>query len=281
MNYQNSFQNTRSTLYLVATPIGNLSDITLRAIETLEQVDTILAEDTRVSSKLLNYYKIKKPLISYHEFNKTAKIPEILKLLSEGQSLALITDAGTPAISDPGYEVAKAVVAANFNVVAIPGASAILTALVSSALIPQPFSFLGFLPRKKSEVIRSLEPFKSLNHTLVIYEAPKRIKETIQLLTEVFTDRPVAVIKELTKKFETIIRTNLKQLTEFEFDERGEYVIVVEGNHTASNNLEHLSIDQHVMHYLKNGMNEKEALKMVAKDRKTTKSEIYKIYKIK
>jgi 16S rRNA (cytidine1402-2'-O)-methyltransferase len=278
MNKQISFDGETPTLYLVATPIGNLKDLTYRAVEVLNQVDLILVEDSRVSKKLLSNYGINKPLISYHDFNKEIKNKEIINLLNEGKNLALITDAGTPCISDPGYELVADVKEKGFKVVALPGASAILTALMSSGLVPQPFSFLGFLPRKKSQQQTILTPFKMLNHTLVIFESPNRVTETLKNVYECLGERQVSLCRELTKKFETIIVGALSDLISLEHETRGEYVIIVELLKEYYHQLNDLTIIEHVKHYMKSGILEKEALKLVAKDRNITKSEVYKVF---
>lgn len=275
---QKSFKDPKPTLYLVSTPIGNLGDMTVRAIEVLNSVDLIYAEDTRTSGVLLNHYQIKTPQKSYHLHNESSKEVEIIQHLKTGKQLALISDAGTPGISDPGYLIVTKVIEAGYHVVSIPGASAALAALTSSGLVIQPFTFLGFLPRKQSEIKQLLETFKMRQETLIIYESPLRIAKSLGQLYEVFGDRKIVLARELTKIHETIIRTTLLETQELEHDTRGEYVLIVEGNHQLSYPD---SIDAHVKTYLKQGLAEKDALKQTAKDRNTTKSEIYKAYKIK
>ncbi len=275
---QKSFKEIKPTLYVVSTPIGNLKDITLRALEVLKEVDFILAEDTRTSGVLLSHYEIKKPMISYHEFNKNFKEDQIIKLLDEGKNLALISDAGTPGISDPGYEIILKVIDKGYHTVSIPGASAILSALVVSGLIIQPFTFIGFLPRKVSEVKALLKDYINRKETLVIYESPLRVEKTIQSLYEHLGDRKVVLARELTKTFETIIRTTLKEATTLEHNTKGEYVIIIEGA-TKALDLS-LSIPKLVKQYIKEGLSEKDAMKAVAKDRNIPKNDVYKAFKI-
>ncbi len=276
---QNSFRDDRPTLYVVSTPIGNLKDITLRAIGILGDVDLILAEDTRTSSVLLNHYQIKKQLISYHEFNKDKKESSIIDALENGKSIALISDAGTPGINDPGYEIIKKVIESGYYVVSIPGPSAILAALVSSGLIIQPFTFLGFLPRKKNEMKNVLSRYINRLETLVIYESPLRIAKTLKTIYDVIGDRKLVLARELTKKFETIIRTTLKQSQDIEHNKKGEYVILIEGDHDVQIHFEE-SIVEHVDEFIKKGYIEKEAMRMVARKRGIPKSEVYQAYKI-
>lgn len=275
---QKSFDTNQKKLYIVSTPIGNLSDMTYRAVDVLKMVDVILAEDTRNSGVLLKHYHIETSMLRYHEFNKNEKENVILSMLHEGKNIALISDAGTPGISDPGYEIIKAAIDNGFDVIPIPGASAILAALVSSGLIIQPFTFIGFLPRKSSEAKSLLSTYTHRKETLVIYESPLRIDKTNQMLYEILGNRNVSYARELTKKFETIYRLSLEQAIHQPFDQRGEYVIVIEGDFQV----EHfdISISAHVKQYIDMGYDEKDAMKQVAKDRKITKSEVYKVFKI-
>lgn len=277
---QRSFKDQRPTLYIVSTPIGNLKDITYRAIEILNEVDVILTEDTRTSSVLLNHYQIKKPLLSYHEFNKDEKESHIINLLKESKHLALISDAGTPGINDPGYEIIKRAILEGFFVVAIPGASAILAALVTSGLLIQPFTFLGFLPKKASEIEKIISSYQYRKETLVIYESPHRILKTLTHLHTILGERKISIARELTKTFETIIRTTLKASLNMDHSDKGEYVLVIEGaNEIVTFN--HLPITDHVNLYKKQGKSDMEAIKMVAKERNIPKQEVYKHVKIK
>lgn len=275
---QKSFETNQKKLYIVSTPIGNLSDMTYRAVDVLKMVDVILAEDTRNSGILLKHYKIETKMMSYHEFNKNEKEKLILEMLDEGKNIALISDAGTPGISDPGYEIIKSAIDQGFDVISIPGASAILTALVSSGLVIQPFTFIGFLPRKKSEAKALLSTYVLRKETLVIYESPLRIDKTNILLREILGNRKVSYARELTKKFETIYRMDLDKAMSETFDNRGEYVIVIEGNKEEI--VYENSIADHVKKYMDLGHDEKEAMKLVAKDRKISKSDVYREYKI-
>ena len=275
---QKSFKEDKATLYVVATPIGNLKDITLRAIDILNEVDYILAEDTRTSSVLLSHYNIKKRVMSYHEFNKMDQENQIVSDLKEGKHIALISDAGTPGISDPGYEIIQRVIEEGFYVVSIPGASAILAALVTSGLVIQPFTFIGFLPRKLSEQKEVLKQYISRSETLVIYESPLRIQKTLQTLYDVLGNRRLSIARELTKAFETIIRTTLSEATTMEMNLKGEYVIIIEGNQEADKPV--LDIKSHYLELIKEGYPSKEAMKIVATKHNVPKNEVYRMVKI-
>ena len=276
---QKSFKEEKPILYIVSTPIGNLKDITFRAIDILNGVDAILCEDTRTSGVLLNHYQIKKPLISYHEFNKLDQENRILNLLIEGKNLALISDAGTPGISDPGFEIIQKVIEKGYFVVSIPGPSAILAALVSSGLIIQPFTFLGFLPRKQSEMKDLLKGYVKRKETLVVYESPMRIAKTLEILFQVLGNRKISLSRELTKTFETIIRTTLEDSLAMEHNTKGEYVIIIEGDHVIQTEFDE-TIENHVKRYMLQGNAEKDSMKLVAKDRNISKSEVYAAIKI-
>lgn len=276
---QKSFKEDKPTLYVVATPIGNLGDISYRAIEVLNDVDIILAEDTRTSGVLLNHYQIKKPMMSYHEFNKEAQENKVIDLLHEGKNLALISDAGTPGISDPGYEIIKAVIDSGFHAVSIPGPSAILAALVISGLIIQPFTFIGFLPRKLSDMKKMIESYQNRKETVIIYESPMRIQKTLNTIYSILGNRNITLSRELTKTFETIIRTTLDKAVSMDHNPKGEYVIIIEGNHNIQTHFD-LTIEEHVQKYIKQGHTEKDAMKIVAQERNIKKSEVYKAIKI-
>ncbi len=276
---QKSFKDNKPTVYIVSTPIGNLSDMTYRAVEVLKSADVIFAEDTRNSGVLLKHYHIKTPMTSYHEFNKDTKSDEAIERLNKGENIALISDAGTPGISDPGHVIIQKAIKHGFFVVAIPGASAALTALIPSGLSMQPHCFIGFLPRKKSEAKQTLNTYKKYRETLIFYESPKRITDTLKIIYDVLGDRKITIARELTKTFETYIRTTLKQAIDMEHNRKGEYVLVVEG-FIENTNFDHLSLVEHVDMYLKEGLNEKDAMKKVASMRKITKSEVYKAFKI-
>ncbi len=276
MNRQKSFQNNQPTLFLVATPIGNLDDMSFRAVKILESVDVVFCEDTRVSVKLLNHFNIKKPLKTYHDFNKEFKSDSIIAYLDNAQDVALISDAGYPLISDPGYYVIREVIKKGYNVVSIPGANAVLTALVTSGITPHPFMFYGFLDSKDSKKTKELEALKNLKQTLVFYESPHRIQKTIKRMYAVLGDRKLTLARELTKKYEEIIRGTTKSLQDVT-DIKGEMVLIVEGN----NHVEELfqgTISEELDYYITDGMTSKEAIKTVAKNRKLPKNDVYMIY---
>lgn len=275
-----SFQNQNQTLYLVSTPIGNLEDITIRAINILKSVDYIFCEDTRHSRILLNQYQIEAKLDSYFEHNKEIKGERIISLLSSGNDVALISDAGTPGISDPGYEIVIMAINNGFNVVAIPGANAILPALITSGLVIQPFTFLGFLPRQDSKQEALLTEFKYRQETLVIYESTNRVYKTMANILKQLGNRNVVIARELTKKFETIIRGTAQEIIASNEELKGECVIIVEGGN-PSDKYQDLTLVEHVDMYIKMGNEENEAMKKAAKDLKITKSEVYKEYKIR
>ncbi|MBP5445739.1 MAG: 16S rRNA (cytidine(1402)-2'-O)-methyltransferase [Acholeplasmatales bacterium] len=277
MQRQKSFINDKKTLYLVATPIGNLSDITYRAVETLKSVDYIFCEDTRVSKTLLAHYNINKPLDSYHEYNKEEKGNKILELLENGYNVALISDAGMPIISDPGYNVSQKAMDKGYNVVIIPGVSASLSALVVSGLNPHPFLFYGFLSNKSQTRKKELKEIKEKKETLIFYETPHRIKEFLTDLLEILGDRKIALCREITKKFEEILRGNVSEVLEVVDEIKGEIVIVVEGS-TEVNTFDNLTIIEHVNLYIKEGFSTMDAIKKVAKDRNVKKQEIYDTY---
>ena len=277
---QRSFKDSKATLFLVSTPIGHLKDITFRAIETLKEVSAIFAEDTRTSIKLLNHYQIKKPLYSYHEHNKMDRMSLMIHMLEKGEHIALISDAGTPGISDPGYEIIKEVIAKDYHVVSIPGATALTTALVVSGLPLDSFTFIGFLPKKQSDLESKLSNYKTHKETLIIYESPKRVQKTLHQLFKSFGNRKIALCRELTKTYETIIRTDLMTAKKIDHELRGEYVLVIEG---AKKEEKHKALDipNLVKYYIDLGYDEKEAMKLCAKDKQIAKSEVYKVYKIK
>lgn len=268
-------------LYVVATPIGNLKDITLRAIEVLESVDLIAAEDTRHTLKLLNHFGIKKPLTSYFEHNKQYKGTQIVNKLLEGKSIALVSDAGTPVISDPGEKLVQECVRNGIHVVTIPGACAAISALTLSALDTKKFVFYGFLSAKSSDRIAELEEMKYEKKTLIFYEAPHKIRQTLQDMLEVFGDRQTAVCRELTKKYEQVLRFSLKEAVVYfeENEPKGEFVLIVSGSqensHQEQNPLLQMSVREHVNFYLQSGIEKKEAIKRCAKDRGIPKREIY------
>lgn len=273
------------TLYLCATPIGNLEDITLRVLRILKEADLIAAEDTRQTMKLLNHFEIKTPMVSYHEHNKYQKTPVLVRELLEGKNIALVTDAGTPAISDPGAELALAAYEAGAEVTSLPGASAVITALTLSGLNTRSFAFEGFLPQEKKERARVLERLHASTYTTVFYEAPHRLIKTLELVAQVIPpERKIAVCRELTKRHETVLQCSLAEaLQHFRQNEpRGEFVFVLEGADVAvleqqeHKKWEDIPIEEHMERYLSQGMDRKEAMKAVAKDRGMTKNQVYK-----
>ena len=272
---QNSFDDTPS-LYLIPTPIGNLDDMTYRAVKVLESVDVIFSEDTRVTLNLLNNFNIKKRLISLHDHNEDVIKEKVLEYLKNGSSVGLVTDRGTPIISDPGYKTVKYISDNNFNVIALPGATACISALISSGLVPQPFLFYGFLNSKEAKRKEELMLLKDCEYTIIFYEAPHRIINTLNLIFEVFGDRNISVAREITKKFETIYRGKISEVINL-IPEKGEFVIVVEG---ASDGVidSDLSIEEAVNLYIKAGTSVMDAIKRVAKERKIPKNVVYKEY---
>ena len=271
-------------LYLVATPIGNLEDMTYRAVRILSEVDLIAAEDTRGSIKLLNHFEISTPMTSYHEYNKIDKGHTLIEKLLEGQNIALITDAGTPAISDPGEELVKMAHEAGITVTSLPGACACITALTVSGLATRRFAFEAFLPTDKKERKNILEVLKNETRTIILYEAPHHLIKTLEELLETLGDRRATVCRELTKKHETVFLTTLQDALAFyrENEPKGECVILIEGRtfgeikEESRAEWQKLSIEEHVNMYIDQGMDKKEAMKAAAKDRGVSKQEIYK-----
>ena len=279
MNRQKSFENGHPCLYLVATPIGNLEEITYRAIRILKEVDYIGAEDTRNTVKLLNYYNIKTKLISHHEHNIIHSIPKIINLLLEGNNIALVSDAGYPAISDPGFELVKEAIANEINVIPISGANACLDALVVSGIVPQPFIFYGFLDHQEKKKKKELENLKKYQETLVLYESPHRIAKTLKLMLEIFGDREIALCREITKKHEEIIRGKISEVLNIIDELKGEMVIIVSGNiNVIEEDVFEQTIVEHVNEYVAKGMSVKDSIKEVAKLRKIKKNEVYAAY---
>lgn len=273
---QKSYNNT-PTLYLIPTPIGNMEDITLRAITVLKEVEVIFSEDTRVTKNLLNYLGITKKLISSHNYNEEKNKEKLIEYLSQGYSVGLVTDRGTPVISDPGYILAYHAIQNGYNVVGLPGPTALIPALITSGIEPMPFIFYGFLTNKQSKRIKELEDIKRMNLTTIIYEAPHRIKETLLDISTVLGNRYIAISREISKKFEEIYRGNVDDLIK-DFDEpKGEFVIVISKDNN-DNQFENLSIIEHVNLYIKEGHDSKEAIKLVAKERNMSKSEVYNHY---
>lgn len=284
MGFERSVMNEMAgILYLCATPIGNLGDITQRVIETLKSVDIIAAEDTRNSIKLLNHFDIKTSMTSYHEYNKIEKADYLIEQLSAGKDVALITDAGTPAISDPGEVLVQNCLEAGITVTSLPGACACITALTLSGLSTRRFCFEGFLPSDKKEKAEVLADLREESRTMILYEAPHHLVRTLTELYEVLGNRKITLCRELTKKFETVLPTTLAEALAFyqEEEPRGEYVLVLEGKSLQEKKEEEklswqtLSIEEHMAYYEDEGMGKKDAMKQVAKDRGVTKREIY------
>lgn len=270
-------------LFLCATPIGNLEDITFRVVRTLKEVDLIGAEDTRNSIKLLNHFDIKTPMTSYHEFNKYDKAKQLVEMMQEGKNIALITDAGTPGISDPGEELVKQCYDAGIEVTSLPGAAACITALTMSGQKTRRFCFEAFLPKDKKEKAAVLEQLKNETRTIILYEAPHRLVKTLKELNQVLGDRPLTICRELTKKFEEGYRTTLEGAIAVydEKEPKGEFVLVIAGKpeeEIAKEKRmmwEDMSIAEHVDYYVNQGNDKKEAMKLVAKDRGVSKRDIY------
>ena len=271
-------------LYLVPTPIGNLKDITLRALEVLQSVDLIAAEDTRQSLKLLNHFNIKKSIISYHQHNEQGKSGNIIDQVKAGKNVAIISDAGTPGISDPGSVIVLKCIEQNIKFEVLPGATAITTALVYSGLDTTKFIFRGFLPRENKERKPIIDDLLNRSETLILYEAPHRLLSTLEFLYENIGNRKISMCRELTKLYEEIIRLTLEEAIEYYKDKapRGEYVLVIEGKSKEEIDKEErskwdtLTIEEHIEKYMNEGINKKGAMKKVAKDRGMSKSEIYK-----
>ncbi|MCP8618158.1 16S rRNA (cytidine(1402)-2'-O)-methyltransferase [Salirhabdus salicampi] len=289
MEIQKSFQekNDQGKFYVVPTPIGNLEDITYRAIHILKTVDLIAAEDTRQTQKLLNHFSITTPLLSYHDHNKELKGEQLIGKMLSGQSIAIVSDAGMPVISDPGYELVRQCTEENIDIVVLPGANAALCALVGSGLPSDQFYFYGFLPRKKSKIQETLEELKKQRATLLFYESPHRIKETVKQIQTIFgDDRSIVLARELTKKYEEFVRGTVKEVSDWlrstDSVIKGEYCIVVEGSQKVEKDnawWEDMSVSEHVDYYVNvKKLSSKDAIKQTAKDRTVPKREVYAIY---
>ena len=270
-------ENNMGILYIVSTPIGNLDDITLRAIETLKSVDVIAAEDTRHTLKLLNRLEISKPLISYHRHNEEVRKNLLIEKLNNGENIALVSDAGTPGISDPGMEVIKSAIDNNIEIVPVPGATAFVPALICSGLNTSEFVFLGFLPLNKKLRKIKLEEIKETNKTIIIYEAPHKLKQTLKDLDEILEERKLCIAREISKIHEEYSRGTIKELIEKFENVKGEIVIVIEGNNNIvkENIFDSMTIEEHYEFYVKKGYERKEIIKMISKDRNLTKNDVY------
>lgn len=286
---QKSFENEQSKgiLYLVPTPIGNLEDMSFRAVRLLKESDYIAAEDTRNTKKLCNHFEISTPIVSYHEHNKETSGEKLIQKLMEGAKIALVSDAGMPTISDPGYELVVAAIHEELTVVPLPGANAALTALIASGLSTQPFYFYGFLPRQKKEKKKELEGLSEIMATVILYESPHRLKETLQQLFEVFGDRKISICRELTKRYEEFVRGTISEILEWASKDevRGEFCLIIEGSSKRKEEQhewwQDLSLPEHVEHYISvKNLSSKEAIKQTAKDRNINKRDVYQAYHI-
>ena len=265
-------------LYIVATPIGNLGDITIRALNILKEVDLIAAEDTRHTLKLLNHYEITKPLISYHRHNEDKKKEVLIEKLKNGENIAIVSDAGTPGICDPGEEVIKQAIEENIEVIPIPGACAFVNALICSGIDTKEFTFLGFLPINKKLRKEKLEEIKKETKTTILYEAPHKLKTTLEDLGEILGDRQIAIARELTKIHEEFIRGTIEEIIRKTENLKGEFVIIIEGTSIKTeveNELNELSLEEHYKFYEKQGLDKRDIIKKIAKDRNVNKNEIY------
>lgn len=289
MKQQKSYQESdKGSLYLVPTPIGNLEDMTFRAIRIMKEADVIAAEDTRNTKKLSNYFEIDTPIISYHEHNKESSGPKLIERMAQGETVALVSDAGMPSISDPGYELVKAAIENDLSVIPLPGANAALTALIASGLAPQPFYFYGFLHRGKKEKRAELERLRSLQETFILYESPHRLKETLKELHQALGSRQIVICRELTKKFEEFIRGPLEEVLKWaeSGEVRGEFCLLIEGNQEPDKEEQEewwqdYSLQDHVHYYIEEKeMSSKLAIKEVAKERNLPKREVYQAFHV-
>lgn len=268
----------KGTLYVVATPIGNLEDITLRALRILNEVDLIAAEDTRQTLKLLNHFEISKPLMSYHRHNEDIKSDILIEKLKNGENIALVSDAGTPGICDPGEEVIKKCIEEEIVVIPIPGACAMINALIASGIDTKEFCFLGFLPLNKKLRKEKIEEIKNSNKTIILYEAPHKMKNTLEDLKDILQNRKIVLARELTKIHEEFIRQDINQLLERIENIKGEMILIIEGNkntENSENQLNELTLEEHYKYYEEQGLEKKEIIKKIAKDRNVSKNDIY------
>ena len=279
MMWQNSYDG-KPTLYLVPTPIGNLEDMTFRSIEVLKSVDVIFSEDTRVTLVLLNHFDIKKKLISLHDHNEDMVKDKVLSYLKDNKNVAIVTDRGTPIVSDPGYKTVKSVSDNGYNVVGLPGACAFVPAFIVSGLPSEHFLFYGFLNSKDSKMREELNNLKNFENTIIFYEAPHRLIKCLQAILDVFGDRYVSISKEISKLHESVFRGNISDAIKSFDVVKGEYVIVIDGFKRNSDDYSNLSVVEHVNMYVKSGLYVMDAIKMVAKERNIPKSEIYKEYHV-
>lgn len=275
---QKSYLEEKAKLYLIPTPIGNVDDITIRALNLLKEVDYILCEDTRTTNELLKKLNIKNNLIACHDHNEAEMGPKVIKLLDEGHNIGLVTDQGSPIISDPGYKVVDYLTTRGYSVIALPGATAFVPALIASGINPQPFMFYGFLNAKKSQREKELENLKRLKGTIIFYEAPHRINEMLESVREILGNRKISVSREISKYYEEIYRGHLDEvLDEIKDGVKGELVVVVEGNN-QDEDYSNMTILEHINLYIEDGLSDKDAIKKVAKERNIAKSIVYKEY---
>lgn len=272
-------EKNKGNLYIVATPIGNLEDITLRAVRILKEVDLIAAEDTRHTLKLLNHLEISKPMISYHRHNEGERTDDLIKELEAGKQIALVSDAGTPGICDPGEEIIKRCIEKNIKIIPIPGACAMVNALIASGVSTKEFSFLGFLPLNKKTRREKLEEIKNSNKTTILYEAPHKLKNTLKDLSDIVGNRKMVLARELTKIHEEYIRGTVDELIEKSENLKGEIVLIIEeSKKKEENKLNDLSLEEHYNFYKTQGLSKKEIIKKIAKDRNVNKNEIYQYF---
>lgn len=271
--------NDTASLYLIPTPIGNLEDITIRSLNTLKTVDIILCEDTRETGKLLKAYDIKKKLVACHEYNQDKVKPYVIEELNKGLNIGLVTDQGTPIISDPGFVIVKEVIDNSFNVISLPGATAFVPALINSGIEPSPFIFYGFLNAKSSKQKKELEKLKQIPYTIIFYEAPHRLKDTLINMLDILGNRNICLEREISKIHEEVYREKISDIIPLADSLKGEFVLVVEGNHETVH-YDDISIQEHVELYIKDGLSTNDAIKKVAKERNVAKSIIYKEYHV-
>lgn len=287
MKSQKSFEKEAGQLYLVPVPIGNLEDMTVRAVNIMKQADVIAAEDTRNTKRLCHYFEVDTPIVSYHEHSSEAAAEKLVARMKKGDTVALVSDAGTPCISDPGHDLVTLAIKENIPVVPLPGANAAVTALIASGIAPQPFLFYGFLNRSKKDKKKELEQLAKEQHTFILYESPHRLKETLQLMEEwIGPDRHIVLSRELTKKFEEFLRGTIAEAVEWAAEStiRGEFCLIVEGSGQVPEEednkwWEAMPVMEHVTHYMnEKGLSSKEAIKQVAKDRGVPKRDVYNDY---
>ena len=270
---QKSYDN-KPSLYLIPTPIGNMEDITIRALNTLKEVDVIFSEDTRETLKLLKYFEINKKLIACHKFNEDKVYEKVLDYLKDGKNVGLVTDRGTPVISDPGYVVSYNVIKEGFNVIGLPGPTAFVPALITSGLNPNQFLFYGFLDSKKSAKKKQLEDLKQNKYTMIFYESPFRVIETLLLIKEIMGDRSISVSREISKKYEEVYRGTISEVLEELIEPKGEFVIIVDGN-KQEETYDDIDLVSHVKILMNEGLSEKDAIKKVAKLHNVEKNKVY------